>query len=178
MEATKQQLEPQQPAQQAGCPGAAQPQAEHEWLHQIVGEWECEGEAKMGPDQPVMTWKSREVVRSLGGMWVIGEGTGNMPEGGTAHTMITLGYDPKKERYVGTFAASMMTHLWIYEGRREGTVLTLDTEGPAMTPDAPYAKFQDIVDIKSRDERTLRSVVLGPDGQWHEVMKATYRRTK
>ena len=28
----------------------------------------------------------------------------------------TLGYDPAKKKYVGTFIASVMTHLWIYSG--------------------------------------------------------------
>ena len=58
-------------------------QKEHHWLERFVGEWEYEGEAIMGPDQPPMKWKGTESVRSIGGLWVQGEGTGEMPGGGS-----------------------------------------------------------------------------------------------
>ena len=159
------------------CPFAAKPQAEHEWLHQMLGEWACEGEAVMQPGQPTVKWKATETVRSLGGLWVVGEGTGDTPTGGKSQTIVTLGYDPAKGKYVGTFTASMMANMWIYEGEREGTVLTLRTKGPGMTPDVPLANYKDVVDLKSRDLRTLTSFVEMPDGQWLQMMSATYRRT-
>jgi hypothetical protein len=174
MQATK-----EEKAQQMECPGMAKPQAEHEWLQTLVGTWEAEGEAVMGPDQ-TNQWKSTEVVRSIGGLWVVGEGTGEMPEGGTATTIITIGYDPVKGKYVGTFIGSMMANMWIYEGSLDasGKVLTLDTEGPAMTPEGGTAKYQDIVELKNKDLRTLTSRVQGADGKWQQIMTATYRRKK
>src|SRR5688572_31098773 len=45
-------------------------------------------------------------LRSLGGLWTVGEGSGDMPGGGTAKTIMTLGYDPQKKRFVGTFIRS------------------------------------------------------------------------
>jgi hypothetical protein len=164
-------------AQQMECPGTIKPQAEHEWLQKLVGKWNAEGEAVMGPDQ-TNKWKATEVVRSLAGLWVVGEGTGEMPDGSHATTIITLGYDPQKGKYVGTFIASMMANMWVYEGSLEGNVLTLDTVGPAMTPEGGTAKYQDIVEFKNNDLRTLTSRVQGPDGQWMQIMTATYRRTK
>ena len=43
----------------------AQPQKEHQWLQQLVGEWTFEGEA-IGPDQQAMRQTGTERVRSLG----------------------------------------------------------------------------------------------------------------
>ena len=42
-------------------------------------------------------------------------------------TLMTLGYDPRKKRFVGTFVGSMMTNLWIYDGEldKDERVLTL-----------------------------------------------------
>ena len=46
--------------------------------------------------------------------------------------IITLGYDPAKGKFVGTFIASMMTHLWLMRVRstRPAKSSTLDAEGP------------------------------------------------
>lgn len=158
----------------------AQPQQEHEWLQQLVGQWTSETEANMGPDKPTEVFKSTEIVRSIGGLWTVCEGLGEMPGGGMATTIMTLGYDPAKKRFVGTFIGSMMTHQWVYEGHLDAAskVLTLDTEGPSFAADGKLAKYQDIIEIKSPDHRTLTARTLGEDGQWTQFMTASYRRTK
>src|SRR3712207_1742920 len=104
-----------------------EPQAAHQWLQHLVGEWTLEGEATMGPGQPPAPFRGTERVRSLGGLWFLAEGEGDMPGGGTATTLMALGYDPNKGRYVGTFIGSMMTHLWVYDGalNDSGRVLEL-----------------------------------------------------
>ena len=51
----------------------------------------------------------------------IGEGEGECPDGTMAKSIITLGYDPEKQRFVGTFVASMTTHLWPYDGSSKAT---------------------------------------------------------
>ena len=159
------------------CPGtSARPQAEHEWLSRMVGEWTFETTMQMGPDQPPMTSRGRQTNRTLGGLWLIGEGEGPMPDGEMMNSLITLGFDPAKGKFVGTFAASMMTHLWPYEGTLEGNVLTLDSEGPSFTGDGTMAKYQDIVEIVDDDHWILRSRAPGPDGGWMEFMNAHYRR--
>jgi len=93
---------------------------------------------------------------------------------------MTLGYDPQKKRYVGTFIGSMMTHLWVYDGALDAAerVLTLDAEGPSMAAEGKMAKYQDVIELKSDDHRMLTSHVLGDDGTWHQFMTANYRRTK
>jgi hypothetical protein len=94
----------------------AEPQKEHQWLKQLVGEWTYEHECAPGPDLTPVKLTGTDTVRSLGGLWVLCEGKGEMPGGGIAQTLMTIGYDPAKKHYVGSFVASMMTFLWIYEG--------------------------------------------------------------
>jgi Protein of unknown function (DUF1579) len=119
-------------------------------------------------------------VRSLGGLWILAEGQGEMPGGGSATTLMTLGYDPQKKRYVGTWIGSMMTHLWVYDGALDATarVLALDTEGPDMAGEGKLAKYQDVIELKSDDHRVLTSHRLGDDGKWHWIMTANYMRKK
>jgi hypothetical protein len=156
-----------------------EPQKEHQWLQRLVGEWTLAGEA-MEPGQPPAKYTGTESVRSLGGLWILAEGQGEIPGGGAATWIMTLGYDPQKKRYVGTWIGSMMTHLWVYDGELDpdGRVLTLDAEGPNMTAEGKMTKFKDVIEFKSDDHRVLTSHMLGDDGKWQQLMTATYRRKK
>ena len=163
----------------------AEPQKEHHWLQKLVGEWIYEHEMPVGPGQPPSKFIGIENVRSLGGLWVLCEGRGEMPGGGQANTLMTLGYDPAKKKFVGTFVGSMMTHLWVYQGQLDesGKKLTLDCDGPSFTPEGKIvegktAKYQDIIQFVSDDHRTLSSQTPGPDGKWTTFMTAHYRRKK
>ena len=158
----------------------AEPQKEHRWLEKLVGDWTYEVEASMAPGQAPMKVTGTESVRSLGGLWTIAEGQGDMPGCGPSTTIMTLGYDPLKKRFVGTFIASMMTNMFTYSGTLDAKekVLTLETEGPSMSDPGKMAKYRDIIEIKSDDERTLTSRVLRDDGKWHRFMSATYKRKK
>lgn len=103
-----------------------------------------------------------------------------MPGGGTATSVMTLGYDPQKKGYLGTWIGSMMTHLWIYAGALDAAekVLTLDTEGPDMTAEGKLMKFKDVIEFKSDGHRLLTSHMLVTTGEWHHFMTARYRRRK
>jgi len=156
------------------------PQPQHLWLQKLVGEWIVESECSMGPDQPSSKNSGREAVRSLGKLWTIGEGSLDTPDGGSCDSITTLGYDPQAERFVGTFIASMMTHLWPYDGLLDpsGKILTLNSEGPSFSGDGTMAKYQDIIEFVTDDYRTLTARVLGADGLWQTFMTAHYRRKK
>jgi hypothetical protein len=157
-----------------------EPTQEHRWLEQLVGEWTYESEMPGAPGEPPTTFGGRETVRSIGGLWVVGESQGNMPGGTTTTMIVTLGYDPLKRRYVGTFVGSMMPTFWVYEGQVDasGRALVLDTEGPSFTDESRIAKYQDTMELLSRDRRVLRSTVQGEDGQWRQIMEMHYTRVK
>lgn len=154
-----------------------EPSSEHRWLQRLVGEWSGEGEAEMAPGSASEKWKTTESVRSLGGLWTLGEGRSPAQDGSEHVSLMSLGYDPARGRFVGTFIASMMTHLWVYEGSLDtaGRVLTLDTTGPDMGGQG-MAAYQDVIEFLSNDHRTLTSRMRGPDGAWRQVMVIDYRR--
>ncbi|MGH8019652.1 MAG: DUF1579 domain-containing protein [Opitutaceae bacterium] len=158
----------------------AEPQEEHRWLQKLVGEWTFESEAMMEPGQPPSKHKGTETMRAIGDLWIQGEGQGEMPGGGTATMMLTLGYNPQKKRFVGTWLGSMMSHLWVYDGELDAArrVLTLEAEGPDMTTEGKMAKYRDVVEIKSDDHRVLTSHVRDDDGKWQQFMTAHYQRKK
>jgi hypothetical protein len=169
---------PEAQAQDSMCM-APEPSAEHKWLQRLVGEWTCESQMTM-PDGTSMNGAATESVRSLGGLWTIGEMTTTMPGSDKPDYMImTLGFDPARGKFVGSFVGSMMTFMWIYEGTLAGDTLTLDCVGPNMAPGAEpgaTANYQDIVTLVDDNTRTLRSQMQLPDGSWAQFMTATYRR--
>jgi len=157
---------------------AAEPQPEHQWLQKLVGEWVYEAEAMMEPGKPLEKCAGSERVRSLGDLWILAEGQGEMPDGSAATMLLTLGYDPQKQRFVGTWVGSMMAHLWVYDGSlaADSNTLTLDSEGPGMGGTGKMARFRDVIVLKNKDLRTLTSQMQSDDGTWQTVMTASYKR--
>lgn len=153
------------------------PRKGHQWLEKLVGEWTYETEATMAPGKPPGKFTGTERVRSVGGLWVVCEGQGVMPDGGMATTIMTPGYNPLKKRYVGTFIGSMMAHMWLYDGGLDpsGKVLT---EGPGFTEEGKMVKYQDVIEFNDGNHRVPSSGTLGVDGKWHKFMTANYRHAK
>ncbi len=156
-----------------------EPQKEHAWLNRFIGTWEYEHECS-APDQPPEKLKGRQTFTSLGGFWIVGDGTGAMPGGDEARMLLTIGYDTAKGRYVGTWVGSMMPNLWVYDGTLDeaGRTLTLQADGPSFSGDGTTATYQDIVEWKNDDLYEFRSQVRQPDGSWHIFMRSDYRRVK
>lgn len=156
------------------------PQAEHQWLEQLIGEWSYEHECSPGPDQPPMKATGTETVRAIGQLWVQGEGRSEMPDGDLMTSIITLGFDPKQGRFVGTWIGSPMTKLWVYDGEldRAKKKLSLYAMGPDFGGGPEEVKFCDAIEILSPDHRTLTSSIQGKDGKWTQFMTAHYRRKK
>jgi hypothetical protein len=158
----------------------AKPTREHKWLQKFVGDWTYETEAAMEPGGTPQKMTGTESIRALGEIWVQGQGTSQMPDGSPAETQITLGYDPTKKRFVGSWLGTMMTHLWVYDGElsADERTLTLNSEGPSMTEENKRANYRDVFEFKNDDLRTLTAFVQGPDSQWNQFMQMDYHRKK
>lgn len=158
----------------------AEPSPEHRWLAALVGEWTYENSCVMGPGGETMKSVGREVVRAVGDLWIMGEMTGEMPGGGSMTGIMTLGFDPSRGRFVGTWIGSPMTHMFVYDGSRDasGRILTLDTVGPSFADPTVVARYRDIVEVRSPNERVLRSEAEQPDGSWLRFMEGVFRRVR
>ncbi len=156
----------------------AKPTAEHQWLDKLLGEWVCEGECDMGPDQPKMKHEAKVSGRTLGGLWLVMEMTMPGPEGGDAIVnYMNLGYDPEQKKYIGSFFGSCMANQWIYAGTVDasGKKLTLDTRGPKFDGSG-QTDYQDMIEWTAENEWTLTSQYKQDDGSWKHFMTATHKR--
>ncbi len=170
---------PERPAEVPAHPDRSPVLTEHAWLEQFVGEWRSEMEMPGAPGQPPQKLEGTERTRSLAGLWIVSEIRGETPAG-EMEAVLTLGWDPERKRYVGTWIDSMFNHMWVYEGTLDasGRILTLEAQGPSFSGDGTLATYRDVVEFESPDAKVLRSSMLGSDGQWTEYMTARYRRVK
>jgi hypothetical protein len=155
------------------------PVKEHEWLDRFVGEWESVAEITPEPDHEPIQYKSTESVRRVGGFWIVGENKGEMM-GKPVTSILTLGYDPDRKKYVGTWIDSVSSYLWQYEGTVDaaGNVLTLETEGACPLEEGKTRKFRDVTEFKSPDHRVFTTSMLGDDGKWVTLMTVNSHRKK
>ena len=150
-------------------PDMPKPTAEHAWLQQMVGQWQTTTEAVMEPGKAPITSKGSELVKDLGGFWVVGNSQGTMmnkPFMG----MMTLGFDDSKKQYIGTWVDNCTGKLWNYTGKKEGNTLTLESEGECPMNPGKQTSFKDVVELKSPDHRVMTSYMLGEKGEWVKMM--------
>ncbi len=161
----------------ATCGHQGPPAQEHGWLHRMLGDWVYEHDCTM-PDGSVETSRGKESVRALGPWWVIGEGEGTMPGGGTMRWTVTMGFDVATRRFKGSWIGSMMPPMFLYDGALEadGQTLPLMSEGPAFDGRG-MATYCDTVTLEADGTRRLASSVKGADGAWTRFMEGRFRRT-
>lgn len=149
------------------------PQAEHAWLQQFVGEWVSETESHMDLDREPEKSQAIERVRSLGGFWIVNEIDAEMM-GAPFHGIQTLGYDPKKKKFIGTWVDSVSCAVWTYEGslNKERTVLTLYSEGPCPTTPDELTKIKDVLELTDNNHKLYTSYVFDKHGHWNLCMEA------
>lgn len=168
-------LEAEAPTQ--ACGDMNPPSRQHQWLDRLVGTWSSKGEANCMPGQPAMQLSGIETVRSIGGFWahtVIESDNPEMPY----TQLVTVGYDPDKEKYIATVVDSMSGYRWLAEGTVDdtGNKLTMETEGPFPFRDAPLSRFQDVTEFKSADHKVFTSSIQEEDGSWTILMKFEAKR--
>ncbi|ACE90245.1 DUF1579 domain-containing protein [Rhizobium phaseoli] len=144
---------------------------EHSFLERLIGDWSVTAPEMGGGDD----WT--ETVRSLHGIWFVAEGHGRMPDGKQATTILTLGYNAEKGKYVGSWIGSMMDFMWVYEGEVDasGNVLDLYTTGPDFNGEG-LADYRERITFINPDHRTFTSSARQADGSWKQFMEAHYIR--
>jgi hypothetical protein len=151
-----------------------------EWLGRLAGEWTYEFEGDAEPGGATVKDRGSERARSLGGLWMLCEAKGEPTEGGSAATdsVLTLGFDSARQRFVGTFVGSMSDYLWIYEGELDaaGRVLTLATEGPSFTGDGSMGQYRDTIELDAHGARVMTSSFRRSDDTYQTFMRMRYQR--
>jgi hypothetical protein len=154
------------------------PTREHDWLKQFAGDWATEAECFMEPGKPPTKARGAESARMLGGFWLLADGKSDSAEMPFAYRL-TLGFDPEKRKYIGTWVDSMTSYLWRYEGSVDpsGRILTLETTGYCPTQPGKLVQFREVTEFKDSAHRRFTSTMQNADGTWTTLLTVNYRRT-
>jgi hypothetical protein len=155
------------------------PTKEHQWLGRLIGTWTWTHDVPATSETRVTHLEGTETYRAIGPLWVQGEAVGPMPDGGMSVSLTTLGWDPQKGRYVGTWVGSPMPSLWVYDGELDtsGRVLSLYSTGPAMDGSGGLVPYKDVIQFVDDNTRTLTGHARATNGEWERFMTVEYRRT-
>lgn len=148
----------------------------HEVLKKDVGVWDAAVEIRLGPGVPPQLSKGVAHNRlACGGLWLVSDFK-NETTGFEGHGV--YGFDPRKDRYVGTWVDPMRTFLAVGEGTFDPASRTMtmwfETTGPQGKP----MRWRETTETRDGDTQVFRSFLPGPDGAEHEVMTVTYVRRR
>ena len=138
------------------------------WADPFLGEWTFE---IIDAGETVPTMSGQESVRRVG-TWLVAEATGEF------QMLTMIGFDPELDLFVGAVAGTMTPSLFVMNGARDDKsgVLTLETEGPAITKGNKTDRYRDIWRSTGPDTREIAAEVLEADGSWREFMRYMFRR--
>ena len=152
------------------------PGPEHAILKQDVGVWDATVESTMEPGGTPEISKGVETNVLLGeGLWLIQDYRGEflgMPFLG--HTI--SGYDPFKQKYVGSWVDTMSPGVWATEGTYDPATQTMTTwmEGPC--PTGQIMKMRSTCVRKDAHTRVFSMYSPAEMGEPFVMMKITYTR--
>lgn len=163
----------------AQAPAESQATKEHQWLKQFVGEWTSTSKSGSAEGQADMAGTGTMRSEMLGDLWVINHMTADMA-GTSVRAIQTLGYDPDRKKFVGTWVDSMMNHMWHYEGELDasGKKLVLTAEGPNFMTGEGTSEYRDSYEMKSRDLIVATSEAKTEDGTWVTFMTGEIKRVQ
>lgn len=147
--------------------------AEHGTLQTLVGEWTAVSEMPATSGQPTTTGEASVSIRPIGDLWISAEFAGTHA-GGEYRGVLTLGFDPRKGSYVGTYVDDTCNHLWIYEGsmNADGAILTLYAEAPVVAEVEGTTRVREVYDFRQPDRVEVRSYTEN-GGRW-ELYQTLY----
>ena len=153
-----------------------EPTKEHQWLSQLAGEWVSECEALV-PGQESIKAKATENARIIGGFWLVGESDGEMM-GTPVKTILTLGYDPRRGKFVGSWIGSCTTRTTPTRARstkrakHSRSKLAADPMNPAE-----IANFREVLEVQDPTHKIFTSYI-EVDGKWQKIVTVTSTRRK
>src|SRR5262245_34529610 len=153
------------------------PSKEHGMLKEMEGNWDVEMKFQM-PGADEQTAKGTETVVLVGELWAVFDVKFDDMMGGKWQGHGTLGFDPVKKKYVGSFVHSASPFLSIGEGtpNEGGKSVTMNWDG--VGPTGEREKMREVFEKKDKDNAVMTMYGTGSDGKEEKHFTMTYKRKK
>lgn len=158
-------------------PQGMKPGKEHEFLKDMEGTWDAEMKFQI-PGAAEQTSKGTETVVLVGGFWAVFDIKFADMMGGPWHGHGTIGYDPVKKKYVGSFVHSMAPFMSIGEGTADAGGKTMTMSWDGVGPSGESEKMREVFEMKDKDNAVMTMYGAGPDGKEMKHFTMTYKRKK
>jgi hypothetical protein len=158
----------------AQMPPMPAPGPEHEMLKKDVGTWDATVEMSASPEMPASVSKGVEKVTMLGGFWQLSEFQSEMM-GMPFEGRGTMGFDPAKKKFVGTWVDSMTPGYYTVEGTYDAATKTLTATMEGPDPSGKVTRTKETTEWKDADTRVF--TMYAPDGKTVS-MRISYKRRK
>lgn len=137
------------------------------WLRQYIGEWETEVDVMMGPGEPHVKSSGSEKTRLLGDYWIVMESKSDI-KGSASESLLTLGYDDARKKFVSSWVDTGTSMLWTFEGKLDpsGRILTMESEGGGIHILGKKPRFKEVTEFKTADHRVYTLSMRQDKGDW------------
>lgn len=149
-------------AQQPVTPGK-----EHEFLKELVGEWDLEFDATM---------KGKSVYTMVhNGLWLESKVEMDMPQGKFTGQGLDS-YDPVKKKFVAIWVDSMSASPIVLEGDMDTKTKTITMFGKGPDPSGKTVDYKMSTEYKDKNNHFFKMWIGNLQGE--PMMSATYKRKK
>jgi len=144
-----------------------QPGKEHEFLKEVVGEWDVTFDGNM---------KGKSVYKMThNNLWLESKVEMDMPQGKFTGQGLDS-YDPVKKKYVGIWVDSMSASPLIMEGDWDPATKTITMAGKGPDPEGKIVDYKMSTEYKDKDTHFFKMWMGNLQGD--PMMSATYKRKK
>lgn len=151
---------------------------EHAEVLRKAGDWLVRCTYYMGGEADPIEVDGRETGQMLGDLWCNSRFEADML-GSPLQGNGSLGFDPVKKKYVGTWKDSATPFLYTFEGTFDPVIGVFDLAGENFDPVRQcLAVYRSRVEFISADEHVLDLSIDVPEGLPIKVLRYHYRRKK
>ncbi len=156
---------------------AAKPSPEHAILKKDVGTWDID--ITMGSGAAKAQSKGTETVRMLGSFWSISDMKYDYM-GQPVQSHGTIGYDPDKKRFVGSWHESSSPNLTTMTGKWDAKTNKLTMIMKGKDPAGKNTRFKSITTYIDENTKTFEFFMLkeGSKTEFMKAMEMKYSRRK
>lgn len=161
---------------QTSAQGPQQPVEEHKMLKAEVGTWKAEMKMWMpGTEEPLIA-QGQEVNKMMGDFWVMSDFSASIM-GQPFEGKATLGYDPVKKKYIGTWCDNMNAHMSFMEGTYDKATKTMTMMVTGTGPDGKPSKGKNVIENKDDGSRVFTMYMAAPGSdEMKKGMEITYTK--